>query len=667
MAEAEEVLLEGARFATAQAAALWRRHRGEPPGPPALIDVQARLELYVAALCPGAPPIGVSEPPAVPHLLARWMKRIPAHLVEREALASTDGARIRLPRRLDRETQRETLALYRLLALEQALRATRETPRHLPAEALLRDLFLLSEAATVDVLIARRAPGLLPALIEERARALAKRPAAARLTAPEQKLEAWLCALLAAPPDPPPAPFIRADSPSDSLAWAEDARRVIHQGSARYRGLSAVPLWGQTRAPSGGRWTDLPAGEPSADPPPASDRSRVLSRRPKVREAEEDEDDEGDGMMMVPIQDRQEKAEDPMGLTRPIDRDDHADPDDLAESLAELAEARIVRTPERPREVLLSDDPPARQPMRPARRGSIAGVTYPEWDFRRGTYRLEHVVVRVGRAPAADLRETADLERRNARLVAAVRRRFERIRPSRIRLGRQRDGPEIDMDAVVTAMADLRAGGWIEDRLYQIDRPLRRELAIALLVDVSASTDSWVSGRRRIIDVERDAVLVVSEALEVLGDRYAILAFSGEGPSAVRVMTVKDYGHRYDGSVRRRIAALEPDRYTRLGAAIRHTTAGLAREAARHRLMLVLSDGKPNDFDEYEGPYGVEDARQAVAEARLQQIRPFCLTVDRHAPHYMPRIFGSRGFSVLRDAEALPRVMADVVRRLIAV
>ena len=223
------------------------------------------------------------------------------------------------------------------------------------------------------------------------------------------------------------------------------------------------------------------------------------------------------------------------------------------------------------------------------------------------------------------------------------------------------------MDAVVTAMADLRAGGWIEDRLYQIDRPLRRELAMALLVDVSASTDSWVSGRRRIIDVERDAVLVVSEALEVLGDRYAILAFSGEGPSAVRVMTVKDYGHRYDGSVRRRIAALEPDRYTRLGAAIRHTTAGLAREAARHRLMLVLSDGKPNDFDEYEGPYGVEDARQAVAEARLQQIRPFCLTVDRHAPHYMPRIFGSRGFSVLRDAEALPRVMTDVVRRLIAV
>src|SRR5690606_8389994 len=352
-------------------------------------------------------------------------------------------------------------------------------------------------------------------------------------------------------------------------------------------------------------------------------------------------------------------------LTRPIDRDDHADPDELAESLAELAEARIVRTPERAREVLLSDDPPDRQPMRPERRESIAGVTYPEWDFRRGTYRLEHVVVRVGRAPAADLRETADLERRNARLVAAVRRRFERIRPSRIRLGRQRDGPEIDMDAVVTATADLRAGGWVEDRLYQIDRPLRRELAIALLVDVSASTDSWVSGRRRIVDVERDALLVVCEALDALNDPFAIYTFSGQGPRAVRMTELKGFGEHLGIGLRRRIAALEPDRYTRLGAAIRHASTQLARQPACHRLLLVLSDGKPNDMDEYEGRYGVEDARQAVAEARLQHLLPFCLTVDREAPAYMPRIFGPTGFATLRRAEMLPRVLIDVVRRLI--
>jgi nitric oxide reductase NorD protein len=220
------------------------------------------------------------------------------------------------------------------------------------------------------------------------------------------------------------------------------------------------------------------------------------------------------------------------------------------------------------------------------------------------------------------------------------------------------------MDAYVTAFADRHAGRAVEDRLYQTRHPLRRELAIGLLVDASASTDSWVAGNRRIIDVEKDALLVVAEALDALGDSYAIDAFSGEGPRDVRVCGIKGFGEPWGREVARRIGAIEPDRYTRLGAAIRHGSTGLVRERCPHRLLLLLSDGKPNDVDIYEGRYGIEDARQAVAEARLQRIRTFCITVDREAPVYLPRLFGG-SMTVLRRAEELPRVLVEVIRRLV--
>lgn len=117
--------------------------------------------------------------------------------------------------------------------------------------------------------------------------------------------------------------------------------------------------------------------------------------------------------------------------------------------------------------------------------------------------------------------------------------------------------------------------------------------------------------------------------------------------------------------VERRIAALDADRYTRMGAAIRHVTAALGREQTTRRLLLVLSDGKPNDVDVYEGRYGVEDTRQAVAEARRQGVTVFCLTVDREAPQYAGRVFGRDGFAILRRADELPAVVIEVLRRLV--
>jgi nitric oxide reductase NorD protein len=196
-------------------------------------------------------------------------------------------------------------------------------------------------------------------------------------------------------------------------------------------------------------------------------------------------------------------------------------------------------------------------------------------------------------------------------------------------------------------------------------RQTRSALAIALLVDTSGSTDAAVTGELQIIDVERIATLLAMEAFEALGDLYAVLAFSGKGATDVRLSTLKDFQETGVADAHRRISALVPEGFTRLGAAVRHATALLARQHAGHRLLLILSDGRPHDLGEYQGDYAVEDARQAIVEARASGVYPFCLTVDREAQEYVPRIFGPTGHTVLLQPLHLPKALVGVVRQLI--
>jgi nitric oxide reductase NorD protein len=171
---------------------------------------------------------------------------------------------------------------------------------------------------------------------------------------------------------------------------------------------------------------------------------------------------------------------------------------------------------------------------------------------------------------------------------------------------------------------------------------------------------------RRVIDIEKEALLVVGEALARLGDRWAVYAFSGEGPAGVRTYLAKGFDERGGPKVARRIERLEPDGYTRVGAALRHVTARLAAQPAHRRLLLLLSDGRPNDIDHYEGRYGIEDTRQAVREAASEQVLVFGLTVDRTAPAYLTAMFGPGRAALLRRAEQLPTTLVEVLRRLLA-
>ena len=186
------------------------------------------------------------------------------------------------------------------------------------------------------------------------------------------------------------------------------------------------------------------------------------------------------------------------------------------------------------------------------------------------------------------------------------------------------------------------------------------------MADLSLSTDTWVDDHHRVIDVVRDSLFLFAEALDATGDRFAMHGFSSRRRDPVRVHTLKAFDERYDGVVRGRIAAIRPGYYTRMGAAIRYGSGLLSAQPAGRRLLLLLTDGKPNDLDRYEGRYGIEDTRQAVLEARRLGQQPFCVTIDAKGNDYLPHLFGSGGFVVIRRPSDLPKRLPLLYAQLTA-
>lgn len=683
MAEAEDVLQDAARHATIFAQKLWQRHRSQPAGPPTtqLLDVAERLDVLIGAIFNIHYPIRVAQVPARRTFLASLFKYQhlppPAH-----AIPATDGFSLWLPAELVDEHPEIALERFRVMGLQQAMRAhrgsatiftsaTAERPELTP---LNRDLYLLLEATAADAALLEQLPGLAPAIARTRHAALTRRPELTRLAPWFRPVETLLRTVLSSPDLARPAGLPLCATPAASL---EAAHELALQLSAPHMRRSR---WGDA-ALLKDEWTgDLitstaqasafrPAGEDDDDTDDDRlPRSARLPRSPKVREAVEGEDDEKQGIWMVQSGAPIEGAEDPMGMQRPTDRDDQTPAEEFADSLSELAEARLVSTPGRPKDVLLSDDPPEGQATVEPRSPSpeTTKLTYPEWDYRITAYRNPGATVHLLTPRLGSQQWVDTIQEQHRSVLHAIRRHFEMLRPERIRLRRQPEGDNIDLDAYIDALADKQANHTMAQGLYETQRPGKRNMAIMLLIDISGSTDSWLSSQQRVIDVEREALLLVCIALESLGEAYSVQAFSGEGPDGVTVSAIKRYDEHYGPEVALRIAALEPERYTRTGAALRHASALLMAQPAEHHLLLLLSDGKPNDADDYEGRYGVEDMRQAVTEAKLQGIFPFCLTIDRQAANYLSGIFGQGQYALLPRPEMLPTVLLDWMRRLLA-
>ncbi|MEE8387724.1 MAG: hypothetical protein V3R65_04040 [Acidiferrobacterales bacterium] len=283
---------------------------------------------------------------------------------------------------------------------------------------------------------------------------------------------------------------------------------------------------------------------------------------------------------------------------------------------------------------------------------------YDEWDCRRQHYRKHWCAVREKTiTPVYDDFVNNTLHKYSG-LIKHLRKTFEAMRDEDRVLNRQPWGDDIDIDALVQAIAEARDGSEMSDSVFTRRHRTERNIAVIFMVDMSGSTKGWIN------DAERESLILMAEALESLDDRYAIYGFSGMARKRCEIYKIKGFDEKYDDEIKARISGIKPQDYTRMGFAIRHLTHLLQEVDARTRVLITISDGKPDDYDNYRGQYGIEDTRRALIEAHRVGIHSYCITIDKEAKDYLPYMYGDAAYTVIDDISRLPLKVSDIYRHL---
>ena len=547
---------------------------------------------------------------------------------ERVPRASFDGAALRLPESLAVFPAREANgALYIWLAACAAHAGEPVTE----SDPLLADLAAIEAARAMVAATLADAPGFA-SLYADLARAtLATRP---KLVLPptEGAVEGMIRHALG---DDVPCP---SSFPS--------------KAPLNYKPFQPVPLWPDLRPLGSSETTGVETRATEGSPEQGEGNKSYRARRRKADLAERK-----DSFILHKFEAILSWAEF-INLNRRVEDDDNDDAKKAADDQDEIGLGQISKAPATRLKLHLDLAP------EDVDREALSGVlVYPEWDVRTGQYLKDHVRVLASRVEAGVETPPFRSDPRAVARIRAVKRQFEALRPARVTTTGHPDGDDLDTERAVRAMSDFLATGQAEDRIWMQARPERRDLAVSILLDVSRSTESAVPGHghegRSVIDIEREALAALAWGLDACGDDFAINAFSSLKRDRVYVQCAKEFGEAMSGVIEQRIAALKPGFYTRLGAAIRHASAKLSEQARKRRLLLVITDGKPNDLDHYEGRHGIEDSHMAVREARRAGHAVFGITVDRDGKSWFPRRFGQGGVALISSPEKLTQALPD--------
>ena len=283
---------------------------------------------------------------------------------------------------------------------------------------------------------------------------------------------------------------------------------------------------------------------------------------------------------------------------------------------------------------------------------------YDEWDHSRQKYRKEWCHLKELTVKPIHNNFVNKTLHKHRGLLKHLHRTFEALREDDKRIRRQPYGDDIDLDAVIEAYSDTKIGMEASQNLFTKSRKVDRNIAVMFMVDMSGSTAGWIN------EMEREALVLLCESLETLGDRYAIYGFSGVTHERCELYKVKEFIEDYNDDVKARISGIEPQDYTRMGVAIRHLAKKLQQVEAKTKLLITLSDGRPDDQDGYRGPYGIEDTRRALIEAKFLGIHPFCITIDKEALDYLQHMYGAVNFAVVDHVDKLPYKVSDIYRRI---
>lgn len=289
---------------------------------------------------------------------------------------------------------------------------------------------------------------------------------------------------------------------------------------------------------------------------------------------------------------------------------------------------------------------------------------YPEWDYRENLLRDAWVTLLDRAVRDAQGAIGAGRERTLARGVPLDTR--ARTLDRAIRLRRQQEGESLDLNAAVESRIRWRAGVTPDPRIFQRPGKRRRHAAILLLLDLSESTNDRVEGFTSVLDVEKQAATLLAQSIDTDYDQLAIDGFCSDGRSQVHYLRLKDFDEPFDDLRRQTLRRQQGSLSTRMGAALRHAGARLARQVAEKRILLLVTDGEPSDIDVTDRDYLVEDARHAVHSLSAKGVTVFCLTLDKAAGKYVKQIFGARNFLIVDNAVTLPAQLARALTRIAA-
>ena len=290
---------------------------------------------------------------------------------------------------------------------------------------------------------------------------------------------------------------------------------------------------------------------------------------------------------------------------------------------------------------------------------------YDEWDGLIQDYRNQWCRVVEHTGPEGSESFVEQTRSAYAGMIGMLRRYFEGIRPVALRrVRRQSDGEEVDIEAAIESLVERQAQTAPSEDVYIRRDRRRRDVAVAFLVDLSGSTGRHLGLEgKRIIDVEKEGLVLLAEALEAVGDQYALYGYSGKSRREIQFLILKDFEERYGPAIWRRIDGLRPLVQNRDGAAIRHAVHRLSARAARVKLLVLLSDGRPLD-DLYADEYALEDTKAALREAKAGGVHVFCITVDHEASGYLARMYGDVSYVIIDRIESLPERLPRIYRML---
>jgi len=310
---------------------------------------------------------------------------------------------------------------------------------------------------------------------------------------------------------------------------------------------------------------------------------------------------------------------------------------------------------------------------------------YDEWDAAAHKYREHWCKVYEKNLGSGDLTFYRETLLSHAGLLQQIRREFEQVVPELYyKEKRLPEGSDHDLDLAIEALTDFRIGISPSEKIFWRHHKIERDVAVAFLLDMSGSTGEAIKtvnakplsgnapglerSQRRIIDVEKEAIVLMMDSLEAIGDRYGIYGFSGHGRDNVEFYVIKDLEEEFSLDIAKRFGRIGPLHATRMGPAIRHTTAKLRKQQTHSKFLFLISDGRPQDRgysqEGAEKAHAVQDTRMAMIEARREGIHPFCLTVDKDGNDYLRTMMDDFSYEVLADVALLPRRLPHLYKKL---